>query len=236
MSTVVVSCDYHGVFRVIVNYLMWRTAASTADLLNKQIRNRRLEFSKVLSGRKSFELRWQECIDVVLDNLPIATSALYVKNFFKKESRNVAKQMVESIQEEFQKILENVTWMDDSTRAAAMKKAKAMIAHIGYPDELMNDTKLVEFYDDLTLDDSKYFESVLNVSRFDNMKTMKNLRKAVNKTDWESHANVAVINAFYNPLENSIRKRNSLEFVVCVDYRDIFRVPCWNPPRSFLQR
>lgn len=197
--------NFYDIFRVIVNYLMWRSAASAADLLSKEIRNRRLEFSKVLSGRKSFESRWQECIDVVLDNLPIATSALYVKNFFKKESRNVAREMVESIQKEFQKILENVSWMDESTREAAIKKAKAMVAHIGYPDELMNDKKLIEFYEDLSVDKNRYFESVLNVSRFDNMRLMKNLRKTVNKTDWETHANVAVINAFYNPLENSIR-------------------------------
>ena len=186
---------------------MWRTAASTADLLNKQIRNRRLEFSKVLSGRKSFESRWQECIDVVLENLPIATSALYVKNFFMKESRNVAKEMVESIKIEFQKILENVSWMDESSKSAAIKKAREMVVHIGYPDELMNDKKLIEYYGNLTLDEGKFFESVLNVSIFDNQKTMRNFRKVVNKTDWESHASVAVINAFYNPLENSIRKQ-----------------------------
>lgn len=143
---------------------------------------------------------------MVLDNLPIATSALYVKNFFKRESRNVAREMVEAINEAFQKILENVSWMDESTREAAMKKATGMVAHIGYPDELMNNTKIDEYYENLTLDENKYFESVINVTRFDNMKTMKSLRKLVNKTDWESHANVAVINAFYNPLENSIRK------------------------------
>lgn len=185
---------------------MWRTAASSADFLSKQVRNRHLEFSKVLSGKKSFELRWQECVDVVLESLPIATSALYVKNFFKKESRNVALEMVDSIKEEFQKILQLVPWMDESTREAAIKKAKKMIAHIGYPDELMDDKKLIKYYTNLTIGEGKYFESILNVSKFDSEKTMKSFRNLVNKTDWETHSSVAVINAFYNPLENSIRE------------------------------
>jgi neprilysin len=185
---------------------MWRTAAAATDTLNKAVRNRHLEFSKVLSGKLSFELRWQECVDVALENFPIAVSALYVKNFFKKESKQVALEMVDAINEEFQKILQEVSWMDDTTRTAAVEKAKKMIAHIGYPDELMDDKKLIEYYNNLTISEGKYFESILNISKFDSKKTMENFRKLVNKTDWETHSSVAVINAFYNPLENSIRK------------------------------
>lgn len=174
--------------------------------MNKQIRDRHLDFSKVKSGKKSFEKRWQECIDVVLETLPIATSALYVKNFFKKDSRDVALEMVNSIKEEFAKILEGVSWMDESTRKAALNKAQKMIAHIGYPDELMDDSKLLKYYGNLTVNEGKYFESIVNVTKFETVKNLESFRKLVNKTDWETHSSVAVINAFYNPQENSIRK------------------------------
>lgn len=193
-------------FRVIVNYIMWRTASSAAILLNKQIRDRSLEFSKVLSGKTSFEVRWRECVDMVLGNLPIATSALYVKHFFKKESRDMALEMVNAIREEFQGILKSVSWMDDSTRDASLEKAKKMTAHIGYPDELMDDKKLIEYYDNLTIDENQYFESMLNINKFDSEKALSKLRQVVNKSDWETHAYVAMINAFYNAAENSIRK------------------------------
>jgi neprilysin len=189
-----------------VNYLMWRTSASVADLLTKKVRNRHLEFSKIISGRKSHESRWQECVEVVLENLPIATSALYVKNFFKKESRDIALELVDALKNEFKNILEAVDWMDNSTREAALEKADKMVAHIGYPDELMDNFKLVRYYKGLALDELKYLESVLNISKFDSQNMLKKLRKPVNKTDWESHANVALVNAFYNPQENSIRE------------------------------
>lgn len=35
---------------------------------------------------------------------------------------------------------------------------------------------------------------------------LKKLREPVNKTDWITHGRPAVVNAFYSPLENSIRK------------------------------
>lgn len=191
--------------RVLVNYLMWRTAASTAKRLNKKIRDRRLEFSKLLSGKLKFEKRWIECVDVVLEHLPIATSALYVRNFFKKESKSVAVEMVDAIKLEFEKILENVPWMDDKTRDAALEKAKVMTAHIAYPDELMDNKKIIEYYGNLTLEKDEFFESILNVSLFETAKFLKTFRKPVNRSDWQTHANVAEINAFYNSNENSIQ-------------------------------
>lgn len=185
---------------------MWRTSASAADMMSKEIRNRHLEFSKVISGKKSFQKRWEECVDMVSDNLPIATSALYIKHYFKKESREIALEMVDAIRDEFQSILKAVPWMDDTTKESALEKAKKMQNHIGYPNELMDNKNLIHYYGSLTVNENKYFESLLNISKFDNEKTLRSLRKPVNKSDWETHAQVALVNAFYNPQENSIRK------------------------------
>lgn len=160
----------------------------------------------MLSGKKSLESRWEECVEIVFESLPIATSALYVKNFFKKESRNAAIEMVESLKDEFLNILKSVPWMDETTREFALEKAKKMVAHIGFPDELMDNLKVNEYYESLNVDENHYFGSIVNVSKFDCAKALKTLRLPVNKTDWETHASVALVNAFYNGQENSIRK------------------------------
>lgn len=54
--------------------------------------------------------------------------------------------MVKDIQLEFKDILHKIDWMDDVTRKAALEKAESMTTHIGYPDELLDDKKLEEFY------------------------------------------------------------------------------------------
>jgi membrane metallo-endopeptidase-like protein 1 len=169
------------------------------------MRNREMQFEKSISGQESFEERWEECVNTVLAYLPIATSALYVKNFFKKESRDAAWDIVNSIRDEFESTLNDTEWMDDETKAKAWEKAKKMVMHIGYPDELTDDKKVEKYYKGLEVDEKNFFGSVLNITKFDIKKVVRSLRKPVNKTSWEEHANVAVINAFYNPVENSIQ-------------------------------
>jgi hypothetical protein len=51
-----------------------------------------------------------------------------------------------------------------------------------------------------------YLGNVLNLTTFGTDYAYRKLRERVNKTDWISHGRPAVINAFYGPLENSIRK------------------------------
>lgn len=132
--------------------------------------------------------------------------ALYVRKHFKEDAKQTALDMVNGIRAEFMKILEQVDWMDETTRQAALEKAKAMTTHIGYPDEIMDNAKLIEYYKDLNIDPDRYLESVMNMNVFGTDYAFNKLRKPVNKTDWVTHARPAIVNAFYSSIENSIRE------------------------------
>lgn len=114
--------------------------------------------------------------------------------------------MVSGIRREFEKILKEVPWMDDATREAALSKVKSMSTHIGYPDEIMDNKKLEEYYNRLEINPNDYLSSVLNMNVFGTDYAFNKLRKPVNKTDWVTHARPAIVNAFYSSIENSIRK------------------------------
>lgn len=139
-------------------------------------------------------------------SLPISVGALYVRKHFKEDAKATALEMVNNIRAEFTKILEKVEWMDAETKMAAFDKAKAMTTHIGYPDEIMDNSKLEEYYGELTIDPDRYLESVLNMNVFGTDYAFNKLRKPVNKTDWVTHSRPAIVNAFYSSIENSIRK------------------------------
>lgn len=96
--------------------------------------------------------------------------------------------------------------MDDKTRQSALEKAASMSSHIAYPDELLDDNKLEEFYKNLELSEGNYLESILNLTLFGTEYSFSKLRRPVNKTDWVSHGRPAIVNAFYSSIENSIRK------------------------------
>lgn len=192
--------------RTIANYLMWRMAAFSSYFLTDTLRDRQLIYSMAVSGKQEQEPRWKECIDITSGSLPISVGALYVRKFFKEESKKAAVEMVNDIRRQFEIILDNVTWMDNVTRAAAKDKVKTMSTHIGYPDEMMDNRKLEEYYHGLSINPDKYLESVLHMNVFGTDYAFNKLRKAVNKTEWTSHARPAVVNAFYSSIENSIRK------------------------------
>ncbi|PSN53889.1 Membrane metallo-endopeptidase-like 1 [Blattella germanica] len=191
--------------RVLGNYVMSRVAGASVNYLTEELRNRQLKFSTALSGRTERESRWKECIDIVTGGLSIAVGSLYVRKFFKEEAKSNAMEMVGNIREEFMHILKQVDWMDEKTRQRGLEKATAMNVHIGYPEELLDDIKLLEFYDKLEVDSKLYLESILNVTKFGMNYSFGRLRTKVNKTEWITHGRPAIVNAFYSSIENSIQ-------------------------------
>lgn len=76
----------------------------------------------------------------------MASGALYVRKYFNEEARQNAIEMVADIRTEFEDILKKVDWMDEETKQNALDKAKSMATHIAYPDELLDNKKLEDFY------------------------------------------------------------------------------------------
>ena len=79
-----------------------------------------------------------------------------------------------------------------------------MINHVGYPDELLDNQKVDEFYEKLEIKDDDYFQSNLNLYIFQLEENLNKLGKPVNRSSWINHGGSAVVNAFYSPSENSI--------------------------------
>lgn len=138
-------------------------------------------------------------------SLPIATSAIYVRKHFNTNTKAAITQLVHSIHDELLNTLRTVSWMDEKTRALAIAKALAMHFHIAYADELIDDKKLLAYYDGLKLHDDSILYSILEIRKFQNKHLIDQLRKAINKTDWETHSMITAVNTFYSHTENSIR-------------------------------
>lgn len=144
-------------------------------------------------------------MDLLPFSLPISVGALYVRKYFTEESRQNAIDLVENIRDEFINILHEVSWMDEKTREEAIKKAKSLTTHIGYPNELADNNNLEEYYRDLEIEPDNLLLNTLRLTVFQTDRVFNKLRKPVNKTDWETHSKPSVVNAYYSSIENSIR-------------------------------
>lgn len=58
----------------------------------------------------------------------------------------------------------------------------------------------------LVISDGELLENMRNLTIFGTDYSFKRLRQKVDKKDWKNHGAAAVVNAYYSPLENSIRE------------------------------
>lgn len=171
--------------------------------LGKKWRELAQNYNGAITGQQREEPRWEQCLGSLSGTLGIALSSLYVRNYFKSESKRAAEEMVHYIRNEFIKILNEVDWMDEETKKEAHAKAQAISSYIGYPDELLNDNLIEELYQGLDIG-SNYFTNIQHLRRWSTDYSFNLLRKKNEKIDWKKHARAATVNAFYNALDNSI--------------------------------
>ncbi|KAL7644945.1 UNVERIFIED_CONTAM: hypothetical protein RMT77_004762 [Armadillidium vulgare] len=191
--------------RVVANYLLWRVAAASASYLSEDIRKLQLQYSKKLTGKSVNPPRWKECMGIVSSKLSYAIGNLYSKNFFNEKAKAQAVELVTYVREEFNRILKSIDWMDEKTRKQALQKADAIRPHIAYPQELLQDEKLTEYYRNLTVDNKTLLDNMRRIGIFGTSYSFSKLREMVDKLDWKRHASVAVVNAYYSSIENSIK-------------------------------
>lgn len=114
--------------------------------------------------------------------------------------------MTKFIHEEFIEMVDKSTWMDETTRKAAIEKAQSMSFFNGFPNELTDDAKLDEYFRDLKLRPDSHLQNVLRIQKFNKNKIIDELHDPIDKADWRIiGTSVSLVNAFYSNHDNAIR-------------------------------
>ena len=99
-----------------------------------------------------------------------------------------------------------------------------MASHVRFPVELLDMAKLEEFFAGIEMKPDKFFDNRVELGRWWMKNSFEKLREKVNKTDWKSHANSAVVNAYYNGVTNAIILPAGILQVHCVTFATGSRV------------
>ncbi|XP_013771859.1 membrane metallo-endopeptidase-like 1 [Limulus polyphemus] len=191
--------------RVISNYMLWRVVLRSFHTLSKPWRELIQQYNTIITGKTIEPPRWEQCMDFLTNDLGVALASLYVRNHFQEESKQLALEIVNYIHKEFVKMLDELHWMDEKTKQKAKEKAHAIQSHIGYPDELLDEDKLTELYENLTVTSDNYFENVQNTRLWTTDYEYGRLREPNKKGNWKKYARAADVNAYYSSMENSIQ-------------------------------
>ncbi|KAF2902340.1 hypothetical protein ILUMI_03845 [Ignelater luminosus] len=191
--------------RVQANYLLYRTLTGIVTYLTKEVRDRELKYKEVSEGISEHTPRWRECTELVATKLNLAADALYVRRYFNEDAKRNAEDLVTNLRKTFIEMLKQVDWMDGNTKKKALEKALAIESHVAYPQELLDDNKLNEYYSKLNPTTDNFLDYYLAIERFTNDVYFRELPLPVNKTDWTHHSYVTTVNAYYSTVENSIQ-------------------------------
>lgn len=115
---------------------------------------------------------------------------------------NIAKEIFD----EYIETLKRTPWLDDKSRDASIRKANSMKFHIGYSEDLTNDTLIDAYYKDIKMQPiDSYLHSIFRIRRFLKEQEVVHLRTPVNQIDWIKYAsNWNIVNAGFSPIDNSI--------------------------------
>lgn len=175
--------------------------------LTAPLRQLEFDFLKRLSGKNTKEPRWIECVKTTSNMFILSLSSMYIRDYFKdKTIRDDVNEIFVEIASEFEKILHSTEWMDQTTKKEALEKLKTMGHNIAYPPELLNQTLLEKYYENLHLNDTNYLQSAMNIDRHGKIFICSRYHQPVNRKDWIDHATTIYVNANYNGKGNSVRK------------------------------
>lgn len=189
---------------LIQNYIVWMVLRGRVSYLGKDYRDTQAPYRLAVSGTSQEQARWKTCSDDTNGNFLMPVGALFVKEAFPEENKDVTETMVENIRKTFIGFLPTNEWMDSPTKNQAEKKANMISPIIAYPDYILNedDPKMDLEYDDIEIDAGSFFQNQQNSGFSSSKKYLMRLDVPVDRDEWITGP--AIVNAFYSSSRNQI--------------------------------
>ena len=164
------------------SYIELHVISAYSSYLSDDFTNRKFEANKIITGVQEQQPRWKRAVAAISGNLGETIGKLYVAEYFPETSKQRVVRLVKDLQQAFEDRLKENTWMSDSTN----------------PDKWEDMEKFVDIREDQNL--------VENFIRID-----EEARAAMFRKYWHQPVDKTMmactpqtVNAFYNPLFNSI--------------------------------
>lgn len=178
------------------SYLAFHLANSYASYLPKAFDEASFAFNEnALRGIEVPRERWKRGISLLDRQLGEGVGELYVAKHFPPDHKAKMDALVANLRAAMETRLKTLSWMDEATRAEALKKLATFEPRVGYPAKWRD-------YSALAIDAATLFENVRNARRFEWQRQVARLRVPVDRGEWGMTPQT--VNAYYDPTMNQI--------------------------------
>ncbi len=141
----------------------------------------------------------QETLDAENALISDVLDEVYIARYVKADDKEKLEQMVNDMISYYRKMLKSETWLSEKTRQKAIEKLDNMTCRVLYAEN-QKDYGALNIDANGTLVDA--YQSVVN---FNSQDLSSGVNQAIDTTQFDtSEMNLRTVNAFYNPLDNSI--------------------------------
>ncbi|MFA5960676.1 MAG: M13 family metallopeptidase [Tatlockia sp.] len=176
-------------------YLRWHVIDAFAPYLSKPFVDQNFKMTTVLTGTEKILPRWKRVVNTENGALGFAIGKLYVEQYFPPAAKQEALEILKGIREALATDLQNLSWMTQATREAALKKLALMEERVGYPDKWWD-------YSKLKIDRGSYVLNVIAANQFLIQRDLAKIGKPVDRTEWAMPPQT--INAYYDASMNNL--------------------------------
>lgn len=151
-----------------------------------------------ISGSKRDE---ELAVDSVRDTLMTSVSKVYAEQYLSPQVREDVAKIVEECVDAYRVMLVAEDWLSPETRDKAIEKLDNMTINVSYPDKWA-DTENLKFTS--RENGGNYFTAMKEIDAYRDEMEKKKMNTKVVQESWADYMSLTEVNAFYNPLDNSI--------------------------------
>ncbi|AKT51221.1 M13-type metalloendopeptidase [Arsenicicoccus sp. oral taxon 190] len=117
------------------DYLAWRVIEARATALTAEAARLHDDLMvRALTGQQQPAPPWRRAVEVVQAALPMTLGREYVKGYLQPRTKELARELAESLRAQLRSSLSHCPWLGADSRAAAVAKLDAVVVNVGWPD------------------------------------------------------------------------------------------------------
>lgn len=177
-------------------YLTFRFISDHANNLPKAFDDARFGFyGRTMNDVPEQRARWKRGMSMLDDSLGEAVGQLYVAQHWPTETARQADELVKDVTDAYREKITNASWMDETTKKAALEKLGTFDPRIGHPVKWID-------YSDLKISRTDPLANEIATEDFQWRLQLKRFPHPVDRTLWEMTPQT--VNAYYDPTMNQI--------------------------------
>lgn len=180
---------------VLKNYLRWTISLSSSKLLSQDFYDVYFAYLSVMYGIDQPPAQSKTCASAVNQILGMLVGRYFIQEAWSEASQQQAEDLITAIKNSFNTDLRSVSWMDATTRTAALGKLDAVNNKVGHPTEWPSYSKLYLYA-------NEYYNNTLEGWKYEIENMIAEADKPVDKQKWDMYPQT--VNAYYDPQLNEM--------------------------------